>query len=103
MPTSKNIKTQAATARPVSSGWAPQSSQGRILSQLDAATGRLTGDQAQYYADLPSEEFSPQPSPMHKIIQTADGAAEYHQLVAAHGSWHDPATGNIYTNAIGRP
>jgi hypothetical protein len=99
----KNVKTSTVETGPPLSGWAPHNSRARLLSQLDAATGRLTGDQQRYYADLPSEEFSVQPSTGHKIISTPDGATEYHQLVAHGATWHDPATGAIVTNVAVRP
>jgi hypothetical protein len=98
----ENVKEQAA-ANPPKSGWREVDTRERLLTQLDAATGNLTGDQQQYYADLPSEEYSTQPSTGHKIISTGDGGAEYHQLVAHDASWKDPATGNIYVNGAVRP
>src|ERR1700677_3470136 len=98
-----NIKAQTDESAPPKLGWAPLNARGRLLSQLDAATGRLTTDQQQYYADLPIEEFSTQPSTSNKIIQTSDGEAEYHQLVTHNAQWKDIATGRIFVNGAVRP
>lgn len=53
----------------------------RILSQLDASTGKLTGDQQRFYADLPKEEWHGQPGTRSKIVRNPDGSAEYQGLV----------------------
>ena len=99
----RNVKINTASQDTNVGGWAPLNSRGRLLSQLDAATGNLTGDQDRYYADLPIEEFSSQPSTSHKIISNPDGSAEYHQLVMHNASWRDPATGSLYVNGAVRP
>lgn len=98
----KNIKTQAVEAQAPQLGWAPKNTKGRLLSQLDAATGRLTGDQQQYYADLPVEEFSPQPSTSNKVTMNNDGSVEYRQLVGHGGLWRDPHKGSIVVTGAGR-
>lgn len=98
----ENIKEQTAASHKPKFGWAPHNSRDRLLSQLDAATGRLTGDQQAYYADLPAEEFSEQPSTGHKLVNNPDGSTEYRQLVAHAASWRDPATGSIYVNGANR-
>lgn len=97
----KNIKTETAVRQAPQLGWAPKNTQGRLLSQLDAATGRLTGDQQQYYANLPSEEFSPQPSTSNKLTQNDDGSTEYRQLQPFGGSWRDGHTGGITVTGAG--
>jgi hypothetical protein len=99
----KNIKLDTASSPTPYSGWDPLNSRGNILSQLDAATGNLTGDQHRFYADMPSEVYSEQPSTSNKIIHGADGSSTYHQLVAHNGQWKDPATNTIITNVAVRP
>ena len=99
----KNNKVDTASRPTPYSGWDPLNSRGNILSQLDAATGSLTGDQKRYYADMPSEEYSEQPSTSNKIIMGSDGGVTYHQLVAHNASWKDPATNTIVTNGALRP
>lgn len=94
----KNIKTDTVQQLAPKQGWAPHNTRERLLTQLDAATGNLTGDQQRYYADLPIEEYSGQPSTSNKITSNPDGSAEYHQLVAHNATWRDPATGSIYVN-----
>jgi hypothetical protein len=98
-----NVKLQTTAARIPASGWEPHTAADRLLSQLDASTGKLTGDQQRHLADLPAEDFSEQPSTSHKIVQTADGAAEYRSLVMHNGAWRDPVTGSIIVNGAVRP
>lgn len=97
----ENVKEKAAAA-PIKGTWPALNAGMRLRSQLDAATGALTGDQQRMYADLPAENYSEQPSTSHKIVQTRDGAAEYRQLVNHQASWRDPATGSIVVNGAGR-
>jgi hypothetical protein len=99
----KNIKTETAEGKAPKLGWAPADARARVLSGLDAATGQLTGQQKQYWADLPSEEFSEQPSTSNKIVNNADGSTEYRQLAPYGGTWKDPSTGSIWVNGAVRP
>jgi hypothetical protein len=82
-----NVKMSTiAKAAPVS-GWAPKDSFHRIMSELDASTGKLTCDQQQVYADLPIEEYSNQPSCSSKISYDETGGAVYHRLQPVNGHW----------------
>lgn len=98
----KNIKEVTASSPAPVGGWDPLDSRGRLLSQLDGATGNLTTDQQRVYADMPSEEYSPQPSTSNKVVQSHDGSAELHQLVASNDVWKDPVTDTIRVNAAVR-
>lgn len=99
----ENIKVAAVTqGNAQRTSWRELNSHERLTSQLDAATGFLTGDQQRWYADFPKEEYRPAPTGGNKII-FGDGGCEYHQLVAHGGTWLDPATGHIYVNSASRP
>lgn len=81
------IKAETIKQAAPKSGWAPHSSFDRIMSQLDASTGKLTGDQQRVYADLPKEQYSNQPSTSSKIIYDDTGGATYHRLEPVGDSW----------------
>jgi hypothetical protein len=84
MPTGSVKKETIGQTAPVS-GWAPKDSYHRLMSELDASTGKLTGDQQAVYADLPVEEYSNQPSLAHKIIYDDTGGATYAHLTPVAG------------------
>lgn len=81
------VKMQTVAQDAPRSGWAPKSSFERITSELDASTGRLTGNQQQVYADLPIEEWTGQPSCSSKLTVDDSGGVTYHRLQPVAGGW----------------
>lgn len=73
------IKQETVYSNPPPSGWAPMDLHARLGSQLDAATGRLTGDQQRIFADMPSEKFTG-PGYGNKVTYDPDGGAVFHKL-----------------------
>ena len=99
----KNIKFKTVAAgRPPHTGWAKHNAHHRIGSQLDASTGKLTGDQQRLYADMPEEEWSGQPATRHKTLRNPDGSAEYQGLVSNGSVWVSLPNPNIYVTGVGR-
>ncbi len=87
-----SIKKQTINKAAPVTGWAPKDSFHRVMSELDASTGKLTRDQQQVYADLPIEDFvSPggrvQPSQSSKITYDETGGTTYHRLQPVNGGW----------------
>ena len=88
-----NVKMDTISRTAPVNGWAPKDSFHRVMSELDASTGKLTGDQQQVYADLPIEEYQSQPCG-HKVMYDGDsGAATYNKLQPVGGAW---AHMNVY-------
>lgn len=87
----RNVKMDTVSRAAPVHGWAPKDSFHRVMSELDASTGKLTGDQQQVYADLPIEEFitangTSQPGG-HKIMFDDAGGCTYNKLQPVGDAW----------------
>lgn len=89
-------------ARSSLGNWPQHDARLRLLSQLDASTGKLTGQQQRVYADLPDEETLGTPHLANRLVHNADSSVDVMPLWQTPDGPVRPPGGVITVTAAGR-